>query len=85
MPLSFKARLIQYAGRLHREHAGKEEIRVFDYLDENHPITLAMFRRRAAAYRQMGYRFAIDESIGTTALYDQLGLFEDRPPGAPLE
>jgi superfamily II DNA or RNA helicase len=77
MPLSFKGRLIQYAGRLHRAHADKTEIRVYDYLDENHPITLAMFRRRAAAYRQMGYRFAIDESIGGAALRGQQGLFED--------
>jgi len=55
MPLSFKGRLIQYAGRLHRTHADKREVRIYDYLDD-HPITLAMFRRRASAYRQMGYR-----------------------------
>ncbi len=84
MPLSFKGRLIQYAGRLHREHAEKEEIRVFDYLDENHPVTLAMFRRRAMAYRQMGYRFALDESIGNAALRDQLSLFKDQTPASPL-
>ena len=80
MPLSFKGRLIQYAGRLHREHTGKEEIRVYDYLDENHPITLAMFRRRVSAYRQMGYRFSFDERLGTA---DQLGLFEERASPKP--
>jgi hypothetical protein len=35
-----------------------------------------MFRRRAAAYRQMGYRFEIDESLGRASLWRQLGLFD---------
>ena len=39
MPLSFKGRLVQYAGRLHRSHADKREIRVYDYLDEGNPLT----------------------------------------------
>lgn len=76
MPLSFKGRLIQYAGRLHRSHADKREIMIYDYLDDNHPVTQAMFRRRAAAYRQMGYRFEIDESLGRESLFRQLGLFD---------
>jgi superfamily II DNA or RNA helicase len=43
MPLSFKGRLIQYAGRLHRDHEGKSSARIYDYLDENSPLTRAMF------------------------------------------
>ena len=61
MPLSFKGRLVQYAGRLHRSHADKREIRVYDYLDEGNPLTVAMFRRRSGAYRQMGYRVMMDQ------------------------
>ncbi|MGH7959461.1 MAG: TOTE conflict system archaeo-eukaryotic primase domain-containing protein [Opitutaceae bacterium] len=75
MPLSFKGRLIQYAGRLHRSHADKREIAIYDYLDDNHPVTHAMFRRRATAYRQMGYRFELDESLGRESVWRQLGLF----------
>jgi superfamily II DNA or RNA helicase len=56
MPLSFKGGLIQYAGRLHRVHEGKSSARIYDYLDENSPLTRAMFRRRSVGYRQMGYR-----------------------------
>lgn len=56
MPLSFKGRLVQYAGRLHRSHEAKRDAVIFDYLDENHPITQAMFRRRLAGYGEMGYR-----------------------------
>ena len=29
---------------------------IFDYLDENHAITNAMFRRRLAGYKELGYR-----------------------------
>ena len=39
--------------------------------------TQAMFRRRAAAYRQMGYRFEIDEALGRASLRRQLGLFDE--------
>ena len=60
MPLSFKGRLVQYAGRLHRPHAEKREVRVYDYLDEGNPLTIAMFRRRSSAYRQMGYSVVMD-------------------------
>jgi len=82
MPLSFKGRLIQYAGRLHRTHADKRDVVIYDYLDDNHPVTQAMFRRRATAYRQMGYRFEIDESLGRASLRQQLGLF-DQSAAAP--
>jgi superfamily II DNA or RNA helicase len=55
MPLSFKGRLVQYAGRLHRRHEAKRSAMIFDYLDDNHAITQAMFRRRLAGYRELGY------------------------------
>lgn len=60
MPLSFKGRLVQYAGRLHREHAEKEVVQIYDYVDRGNRLTAAMFRRRSAAYRQMGYRIIAD-------------------------
>ncbi len=73
MPLSFKGRLIQYAGRLHRDHDGKASARIYDYLDENSPLTKAMFQRRSVGYRQMGYKINIgidrnDDSIKPLAL-----------------
>ena len=40
---------------------------------------MAMFRRRASAYRQMGYRFAIDDAISSAAVRGQLGLFPNTP------
>jgi len=68
MPLSFKGRLIQYAGRLHRDHDGKSSARIYDYLDGNSPLTKAMFQRRSVGYRQMGYR--IDLGIDLTGDLD---------------
>lgn len=67
MPLSFKGRLIQYAGRLHRDHAEKREVRVYDYVDKDNALTAAMFRRRSAAYRQMGYRMVTDSGGESTS------------------
>ena len=63
MPLSFKGRLVQYAGRLHRSHEGKTDVLIHDYLDDCHALTQAMFRRRASAYGQMGYHVE-DTGVG---------------------
>lgn len=61
MPLSFKGRLIQYAGRLNRVHESKNDALIFDYLDENHALTNAMFRRRLAGYKELGYRIEMPQ------------------------
>ncbi len=55
MPISFKGRIVQYAGRLQRRCLGKKEIRVFDFLDRRLSLAMAMWRRRKGAYREMGY------------------------------
>jgi superfamily II DNA or RNA helicase len=62
MPLSFKGRLVQYAGRLHRRHEAKGAAVIFDYLDRNHAITSAMFRRRLAGYNELGYEVEMPQS-----------------------
>jgi superfamily II DNA or RNA helicase len=60
LPVSFKGRIIQYAGRLHRACAGKSEVRIYDYVEPEHPLTSHMHRKRMAAYRGMGYRITED-------------------------
>ena len=59
MPLSFKGRLIQYAGRLHRESEGKKDVRIYDYVDVNLGLGITMFRKRITTYRKMGYTIHI--------------------------
>jgi len=55
LPVSWKGTLAQYAGRLHRQHVGKTEVRVFDYVDRSVPMLRRMFERRLRGYRAIGY------------------------------
>ena len=54
MPVSWKGRIIQYVGRLHREHEDKEKVIVYDYLD-NMKILEKMYSRRLKGYKIAGY------------------------------
>jgi superfamily II DNA or RNA helicase len=56
MPVSWKGTLQQYAGRLHREHASKTDVRIIDFVDTGHPALLRMWVKRQRGYRAMGYR-----------------------------
>jgi superfamily II DNA or RNA helicase len=56
MPVSWKGTLQQYAGRLHREHANKSDVRIIDFVDAGHPALLRMWNKRQRGYRAMGYR-----------------------------
>jgi superfamily II DNA or RNA helicase len=55
LPISWKGTLEQYAGRLHRLHPGKSEVRIFDYVDREVPVLLRMFEKRLRGYRAIGY------------------------------
>jgi superfamily II DNA or RNA helicase len=55
LPVSWKGTLVQYAGRLHRLHAGKTEVRIYDYVDREVPMLLRMFEKRLRSYRAIGY------------------------------
>jgi len=55
LPISWRGTLEQYAGRLHRLHLGKTEVRIFDYVDRQVPVLLRMFGRRLRGYRSIGY------------------------------
>ena len=55
MPISWRGTLQQYVGRLHRLHADKKEVVVYDYTDDEVPMLAAMFRRRLKGYEAAGY------------------------------
>ena len=42
-PISWKGRLTQFAGRLHRLHDGKREVRIYDYVDVNVAVCARMY------------------------------------------
>lgn len=58
MPVSWRGTLQQYAGRLHREHADKTDVRIIDFVDTGHAALLRMWEKRQRGYRAMGYRMA---------------------------
>ena len=58
MPIAWKGTLAQYVGRLHREHHGKDEVVVYDYVDLSVPVLARMAAKRQAGYRALGYRLA---------------------------
>jgi hypothetical protein len=55
MPISWKGTLVQYAGRLHRLHPGKTEVRIYDYVDREVPMLARMFKKRLRGYHAIGY------------------------------
>lgn len=56
MPISWKGTLQQYAGRLHREHTTKADVRIYDYVDIGHPALMRMWDKRQRGYRAMEYQ-----------------------------
>ena len=66
MPISWKGILQQYAGRLHRAHADKADVRVIDFVDAGNVALMRMWDKRQAGYKAMGYRMA--DSLATMDL-----------------
>jgi superfamily II DNA or RNA helicase len=56
LPISWKGTLQQYAGRLHREHANKKDVRIYDYAETDQPQLARMWGKRQRGYRAMGYQ-----------------------------
>jgi superfamily II DNA or RNA helicase len=54
-PFSWKGMLVQYTGRLNRVSHGKNEIRVYDYVDEKVPVLSRMYGRRLKGYKALGF------------------------------
>lgn len=55
MPISWRGTLQQYAGRLHRQHIDKQDVRIYDYAELDQPQLARMWDKRQRGYRAMGY------------------------------
>jgi superfamily II DNA or RNA helicase len=55
MPVAWNGTITQYAGRLHRHHDAKHEIRILDYVDHEVPVLRRMYAKRRRAYERLGY------------------------------
>ena len=60
LPISWKGTLQQYAGRLHREHADKSDVRIYDYYEHDNSQLLRMWNKRLRGYKAMGYNVSSD-------------------------
>ena len=62
LPVSWRGTIAQYVGRLHRLHADKHEVQVYDYADLDVPMLARMFDRRCAGYEAVGYTLLLPAS-----------------------
>jgi hypothetical protein len=62
LPVSWRGTIAQYAGRLHRLHDRKREVRIYDYADLNAPMLARMFDRRCKGYEAIGYTIFLPAS-----------------------
>jgi superfamily II DNA or RNA helicase len=68
MPIAFRGKVIQYAGRLHREHYTKTDIRIYDYVDQKVSVLAAMYKKRLKAYKAMGYEIKEESPLAVGTL-----------------
>ncbi|MGB9034545.1 MAG: DEAD/DEAH box helicase family protein [Paeniglutamicibacter sp.] len=54
-PISFRGRLLQYAGRVTRPYPGKADAVVHDYVDVRTPVIARAYDKRSAGYRELGF------------------------------
>ena len=72
-PIAWEGNVEQYAGRLHRDFEGKEEVIIYDYVDSHIRILEKMYHKRLRAYKKIGYEICLaltDKKQGANAIYD---------------
>ena len=79
MPISWKGTLQQYAGRLHRKHATKTDVRIVDFVDTGHPALLRMWDKRQRGYKAMGYRMGMRQNGAAAKMRGSFGADRSRP------
>lgn len=72
LPIAWKGKVAQYAGRLHRNHPGKKEVQIYDYVDIHVPMLDKMYQKRLKGYAAIGYRIKTDGVLQTSPdlIYD---------------
>lgn len=78
MPIAWKGTITQYAGRLHRNFEGKDEVLIYDYVDVHIPVLERMYHKRLTAYRSVGYSVRANgtEHNIENGIYDVANYFE---------
>lgn len=63
LPIAWKGKVAQYAGRLHRDYKGKTEVKVYDYVDIHIPVLERMYQKRVKSYSAIGYKTKLLSNI----------------------
>ena len=61
MPVSWRGTIQQYAGRLHRLHADKTVVVIYDYVDGAVPVLWRMHQRRLKGCAAIGYSVSAED------------------------
>ena len=72
LPIAWKGKVAQYAGRLHRNYDGKTEVQVYDYVDIHIPVLERMYQKRVKSYSSIGYKTKLLSNINAAPdlIYD---------------
>ena len=72
LPIAWKGKVAQYAGRLHRNYEGKTEVQVYDYVDIHIPVLERMYQKRVKSYSAIGYKTKLLSNANATPdlIYD---------------
>jgi superfamily II DNA or RNA helicase len=77
-PIAWKGTLAQYAGRLHRDYPGKQNVMIYDYVDIHIPVLERMYHKRLTGYAQIGYKAL------TVSYPDKINLIYDSGSFVPV-
>lgn len=80
MPISWRGRVAQVAGRLDRPYEFKTDVIIRDYVDMGHPQLISMWKKRKTGYAKIGYK-AVGIRLGRTPVKRK----EIDPPTAPVQ
>lgn len=63
LPIAWKGKVAQYAGRLHRNYPGKKEVQIYDYADIHIPVLERMYQKRLKGYSSIGYKIKVENDL----------------------
>ena len=74
MPISWQGNVEQYAGRLHRDYEGKQDVIIYDYVDAHIRVLESMYYKRLRTYKRIGYEILAapyEEKQTANAIFDR--------------
>lgn len=83
-PVSWEGNVEQYAGRLHRDYDGKQEVVIYDYVDIRVRVFDRMYGKRLRTYKRMGYKVYSQEPLFVESVEDS-SFYEGRAYEQTLE